>query len=48
MARDEDRRVTRMGLRLHDRLYPIAAALSPNERTAFAKVVADALDAARR
>ena len=48
VARDEDSRVTRMGLRLHDRLYPIAAALSPNERTAFAKVVADALDAARR
>ncbi len=47
VSRDEDRRVTRMGLRLHDRLYPIAAALSPNERTAFAKVMSDALEKAK-
>ncbi len=47
VSRDEDRRVTRMGLRLHDRLYPIAAALSPDERTAFAKVMSDALEEAK-
>lgn len=47
VARDEDRRVTRMGLRLHDRFYPLAAALSPDERTAFAKALADALERAR-
>ena len=48
VSRDEDRRVVRMGLRLHDRLYPIAGALSPDERTAFAKVLSDALETARR
>ncbi|MEM7566457.1 MAG: DUF2244 domain-containing protein [Pseudomonadota bacterium] len=48
VSRDEDRRVTRMGLKLHDRLYPIAGALSPEERTSFAKVVADALEKAKQ
>lgn len=47
VARDEDDRVTRMGLKLHDRLYPIAGDLSPNERTEFAGVMAEALRKAR-